>query len=424
MSYLFDMASANRQGQRRGVYSVCCAQPMVIEAAMLQAQENGSVVLIEATANQVNQYGGYTGMKPSDFVRFVEGLAQKVGLPMSEVLLGGDHLGPVCWTDEPYEQAKKRSEELIDAYVRAGFKKIHLDTSMPCADDPQVLTDDVVAERAAHLCDIAEKAAQDSFGQSDICYVVGTEVPPPGGAKEEISSIDVTPTHRVQKTYDSHQQAFQSRGLQQAWDRVIALVVQPGVEFDHLKVFDFDKSAATALSDFVKTVPKIVFEAHSTDYQKASAYAELVKAHFAILKVGPQLTFAMREAIFSLSHIEDQLSDEATRSNIRDVLETEMCANPKYWEKFYDDKQGAAALLRKYSFSDRIRYYWNTKPVQDALKTLLSNIDAVEIPLPLISQYFPQQYQEIRQGRGAPRAQSLIIENVRTVLRDYANACG
>ncbi|MFL1089387.1 class II D-tagatose-bisphosphate aldolase non-catalytic subunit, partial [Acinetobacter baumannii] len=93
-------------------------------------------VLIEATSNQVNQFGGYTGMQPADFRDFVYNIARTVGFPAERIILGGDHLGPNCWQDEPAAVAMEKSIDLIKAYVAAGFSKIHLDASMSCADDP------------------------------------------------------------------------------------------------------------------------------------------------------------------------------------------------------------------------------------------------------------------------------------------------
>ena len=423
MNLLNNVIKANKQGDACGIYSVCCAQPLVIEAALQQAAQDDAIVLIEATANQVNQYGGYTGMTPVDFVNFVADIAKKNNFPMDNIVLGGDHLGPVCWVDESYQQAQQRSKALIEAYVAAGFKKIHLDTSMPCADDPENLTDEIVAERAAYLCDVAEQTAIATFGQSDISYVIGTEVPPPGGAKEELQSVEVTPKHRVEKTLKTHQLAFEKLNLQAAWQRVIGLVVQPGVEFDHTQIIDYDHSATGALTEFIQTVPNVVYEAHSTDYQKSQAYKDLVSAHFAILKVGPQLTFAMREAVFALSHIEDELLDASQRSNIRDVFEQQMLSEPKYWQKFYEGSESGKQLMRKYSFSDRIRYYWNSDAVEQALQQLFTNLNNCHIPLPLISQYLPEQYQAIREQGLAVNAQNLVINKIRQVTQVYANAC-
>ena len=62
-------------------------------------------MLIEATCNQVNQEGGYTGMTPADFRGFVEAIAARVGFDPSRIILGGDHLGPNPWKQLPAEEA-------------------------------------------------------------------------------------------------------------------------------------------------------------------------------------------------------------------------------------------------------------------------------------------------------------------------------
>ena len=59
---------------QRGVYSCCSANEYVIRAALRRARERDTVVLVEATANQVNQDGGYTGMTPVDFRAFLDRL--------------------------------------------------------------------------------------------------------------------------------------------------------------------------------------------------------------------------------------------------------------------------------------------------------------------------------------------------------------
>jgi D-tagatose-1,6-bisphosphate aldolase subunit GatZ/KbaZ len=76
------------------------------------------------------------------------------------------------------------------------------------------------------------------------------------------------------------------------------------VEFDHTSVIDYQPSKAKELKALIPQVDHIVFEAHSTDYQQPQSYHQLVRDHFAVLKVGPQLTFALREALFALSYIE------------------------------------------------------------------------------------------------------------------------
>ncbi len=79
---------------------------------------------------------------------------------------------------------------------------------MSCADDPVPLTDEIVAQRAARLAVIAEKTAKEKFGYSDIVYVIGTEVPVPGGATEALEGVEVTDPQAARKTLDCHAKAF------------------------------------------------------------------------------------------------------------------------------------------------------------------------------------------------------------------------
>lgn len=85
----------HKSGQQTGIYSVCSAHPLVIEAALRQALDNNSLILIEATSNQVDQFGGYTGMTPADFYQYVIALANKLEFPIEKLILGGDHLGQI-----------------------------------------------------------------------------------------------------------------------------------------------------------------------------------------------------------------------------------------------------------------------------------------------------------------------------------------
>src|SRR5665647_637245 len=131
-------------------------------------------------------------MRPADFRDLVHEIADRHGLPRDRVVLGGDHLGPNTWRPLGPEEAMDRADVLVEAYVLAGFTKIHLDCSMSCAGDPSPLTDDLVAERAARLAKVAEDTAVRARGGSDLRYVVGTEVPVPGGAHETIEGLSPT----------------------------------------------------------------------------------------------------------------------------------------------------------------------------------------------------------------------------------------
>ena len=100
----------------------------------------------------------------------------------------------------------------------------------------------------------------------------------------------------------------------------------------------------------------------------------------------------MREALFALSYIEEQLIPTEQRSYLRDVCEQEMLESPNYWQKFYPVPASKGTLYRRYSYSDRIRYYWNQPRISQAIETLFDNLSSNEIPLPLISQFLPEQY--------------------------------
>ncbi|WP_242456024.1 D-tagatose-bisphosphate aldolase, class II, non-catalytic subunit [Mycolicibacterium sp. P1-18] len=422
VDWLAQTVASHKAGQPVGVYSVCSAHPTVVEAAMVQAADDGSYVLIEATSNQVDQYGGYTGLRPAEFRDLVLRIADDQGFPRDRVVLGGDHLGPNRWQRESSSAAMDKADVLIATYVEAGYTKIHLDCSMSCADDPDVLADEVVASRSARLMRVAEDTAH-RIGSPGPVYVIGTEVPVPGGAHETLDHLVPTPADRARRTIDAHRSAFADVGLEDVWPRVVALVVQPGVEFDHVNVFDYHRDATVELRTVLDTEANLVFEAHSTDYQRPQQLRELVEDHWAILKVGPGLTFAMREALFALAMIEAELVPRTARSNLVEVVERRMLAEPRYWEGYYEGEPRAQRTARRYSYSDRLRYYWADPEVDAARRTLLENLSRTGVPLPLISQFLPGQYERIRAGRLEPTPQDLVIDRIRDAIRPYARAC-
>ncbi|MFV4846902.1 tagatose-bisphosphate aldolase subunit KbaZ [Edwardsiella tarda] len=423
MHLLAQLVQRHKAGEPVGIYSVCSAHPLVIEAAMEQALQDDSLLLIEATSNQVDQFGGYTGMTPADFRDYVCRQADLLQFPLARLILGGDHLGPNRWQHLPAAEAMAHADTLIAAYVAAGFQKIHLDCSMSCADDPVPLSDAIVAERAARLAAVAERSARDHFGRSQLVYVIGTEVPVPGGAKEHIDTLEVTSPQAARQTIECHREAFARAGVADCWERVIGLVVQPGVEFDHTGVIDFRPQQAQALSQVLEDYPHQVFEAHSTDYQTDRAYRELVDNHFAILKVGPALTFALREALFNLCHIEEEMYAPEQCSGLRQAIEKAMLEAPQNWQKYYSGSEEQVRFARRYSFSDRIRYYWPTPAVQEAQQKLFDNLTQAPIPYPLLSQYLPREFTAVREGQLTLQPEALVKAHVKHILSGYAQAC-
>ena len=420
----------NRAGKKTGIYSVCSAQSTVLEASMLQAKQDNSILLIESTSNQVDQFGGYTGMKPADFMDYVHGIAAKVGYNKDHILLGGDHLGPNAWQSENAKPAMAKALEMVKEYVRAGYLKIHLDASMFCADDEgdrhRPLADEIVASRAAAMAKVAEEThAAFRDGQPAPVYIIGTEVPIPGGSQKEEDTVGPTTPADAIKTIDITKGAFEAEGLSDAWERVCGLVVQPGVEFGDDRVFHYDRDAATGLSEAIMKQDRFVYEAHSTDYQSETGLTQLVEDHFCILKVGPWLTFAYREALFALAMIEEDIlaPKGSETSKLPEVIETVMLAEPKNWQKYYPGDKATQAYKRKYSFSDRSRYYWPNEKIQEAVAKLVSNLKENPISLALLSQYMPNQYNAISEGTIANDVEAIIINRIQDVVGIYARAC-
>ncbi len=428
-SPLSEIVSAQKRGEAKGIYSICSANRFVIEASFIHALDGDGPVLIESTCNQVNQYGGYTGMTPAEFADYVWRIADACQFPHNRLIIGGDHLGPNPWQHEPAAKAMDKSRTLIRDCVLAGYAKFHLDASMKCAnDDPHRPLDKAVsAERAAELALVAEDTfARLAPGGIAPRYVIGTEVPIPGGAQEQEDSIAVTTTADVEETIEVTRRAFLKRGLEAAWQRVIAVVVQPGVEYGDNTLFEYDHERALELSRFIKRYEHLVYEAHSTDYQTPRALKSMVEDQFAILKVGPALTFAFREAVFALAMIEAELfasKQGPELSRVREVLEEAMLARPVYWEKYYQGDPEDQRFARKYSFSDRSRYYWPVPEVQTALAKLITNLAGQPLPLSLLSQYLPVQYERIRNRALANSPRAIILDKIASVLTDYAHAC-
>jgi D-tagatose-1,6-bisphosphate aldolase subunit GatZ/KbaZ len=417
LSRFRDRLARNRAGETIGVTAVCSAHPLVLQAALRRAAAGESLVLVEATCNQVNQDGGYTGLTPAAFRDRLLAQADTLGLPRDLLLLGGDHLGPNPWRRLPATEAMQRAGTLVAAYAAAGYRKLHLDASMACGDEAEPLPAGTIAARAADLCAIAEAAASGA-GLPPPLYVIGTEVPTPGGAREAMDHLAVTRPEDFDHTLALHRTAFATRGLEEAFARAVGVVVQPGVEFGQEAVHDFQPDAAAALIAALAGHAGIVFEAHSADYQREPALRALVEAHFAILKVGPELTFALREAVFALDAIAAEL-DPCRGPGVRAALEAAMRRDPSWWRGYHEE---ADSIARTFSLSDRLRYYWPVPDVEAAMQRLLADLAARPIPPTLVSQYMPAQYAAWRENGGEMSPRGLVLGRVADVLDRYAAA--
>ncbi len=415
MSIVLDLIARNRAGEAVGLPCFCTANEHVLRAVLAHAAKTGLPTVIEATCNQVNQHGGYTGMTPSEFMSWLSGMADEVGVSMDQLIVGGDHLGPNPWRSEPVEQAMDRARELVKLYVEAGFTKIHLDASMACGGEPNPSFKQI-AERAADLCTVAEAHAPNP---EKLIYIIGTEVPIPGGETEEPDALDVTSVDRFRDTIQTHGQAWEARGLGAAWDRIVSVVTQPGVDFGHTSIYPFVPEKAQPLSKAILLENALTFEAHSTDYQSTNALADLVKHHFFFLKVGPELTFRFREAVWALASIEEQLGPK-NPSGIRDVLREHMSTNPGHWKDYYNGTSQELETLKVYSYSDRIRYYWANDEVDRALRSLIQSLASSPMPETILSQAF----MGLEFGEMPKCPNALIEQHVLRCVSRYFEAAG
>lgn len=397
-------------------------------------------MLIESTVNQVNQFGGYTGLVPKSWADFVGRVADEMEFPRDRLILGGDHLGPYPWRYEHANMAMKKARDLVTACVRAGFTKIHVDASMPLGgdivDEHGALNPRLIAEREAELAGASEEGFKEHGGtQADAMpvYVIGTEVPPPGGISSRVETAPPEdgvplPITRVEDLLESVtfcQKAFYDRGLEEAWTRVCAVVAQPGVEYGDQEVRAYDRDRAASLCAAARGLPGMVLEGHSTDFQSMPHLGQLVEDGVAILKVGPALTFALRECLVSLEIIERELlkgAPDSHPSGLSETLESAMVADPVHWKDYYVGSESQKALARKYSFSDRSRYYWNIPAVNAAVDRLIANLRGTAIPWTLLSQFLPHHYQAVREGRLGTDPRELLRESVRRVLEAYSIA--
>ncbi len=399
----------NRAGEPAAIPSVCSAHPEVIEASLRLARQLNRPVVIEATSNQVNPDGGYTGQTPADFVSAVYALAAKTGLDRSAIVLGGDHLGPQAWRSLPPDEAMAKADAMIRAYAKAGFTKLHLDCSEGCLGEPPQLSDDQTVPRAAQLA----RAVVETVPADRLLFVVGTEVPPPGGARAGEHGLVPTTPEAARATLDAHIDAFRDLG------RIGALVVQPGVEFGALEVDHLPMDRDPGLREATAHHDGVVLEAHSTDYQRPEAFPRLAELGFAFQKVGPALTFAWREAIYSLDRLA-QVAGWIDR-DLSETMESAMLADPSQWQRHLDASAGDLRLQRHFSYADRIRYYWPRPDAQAAVSRLRGVLQGKRLPDPMLHQGFAPSVLDRAEALRAhlPPADALLQAAVQEALAPY-----
>jgi len=427
---LLNLRDEHRRGLRRGLPSVCSSHPLVLRAAMDQALADGMPLLVGAPSDQVNHLAGFPVLLPRAYRDLVLALAAEAGLPPSRILLGGYHLGPGPWRHEEAGLAMELAGDLVEAFVAAGFRKLHLDARPSCQGDPSPLPEELAAKRTAALALRAEQAyaahrANPAAGEAEV----------PGYAQPPVYSLDaegsalgapvrVTTPEQVAATLDLFAGAFEQAGAAQGWERMVALGVQPGVAFDAASVHPYQRKAAQALADALALRAPWMGEVHATDYQNPQALRALVEDGFGILNVGPWLTFACREALFALEDLcreMNQVDAQWPLIKLREALDRAMRRNPAGWLAHRRDAAREASYARLFSYNDRSRHYWADAEVAAEMNRLLK---ATEGPLPsqLLSLHVPLALDAVLDGDLEPRGQAIVLHAVRRLLANYALA--
>ncbi|AGI69704.1 putative D-tagatose-1,6-bisphosphate aldolase subunit kbaZ [Octadecabacter antarcticus 307] len=403
---LRDIIKRNRAGQAVAIPSVCSAQADVILASLLRAQTLDRAIVIEATSNQVNQFGGYTGMRPSDFMAFVRGIAKAADVDLDRIQFGGDHLGPQVWRDESSDSAMAKAHELVTDYVRAGFTKIHLDCSEGCVSELAQLDDEITSARSAELARTCVNLAD------DLMFIVGTEVPPPGGARtDECGDIAATSPDAASATLALHMDKFGEIAA-----LIGGLVVQPGVEFSPVQIHHLPMAKDPKLIQSIADWPSVCLEAHSTDYQHPQVFPRLAQLGFAFQKVGPALTLAYRQALYSLDIVRS-LSSRGER-HLSAALETAMLDDPRYWQSHYQGDAEQLLQQRHFGLADRIRYYWPVPSVQAAVQQLVVDLPR-QIPDPILWQVFGQPVLDRAEDLAGSQIERLVRAQIQIALDPY-----
>ena len=150
----------------------------------------------------------------------------------------------------------------------------------------------------------------------------------------------------------------------------------------------------------------------------------MVEDGIAILKVGPAITYGLREALFSLSMMERELVPASEQAYFIETLEQVMTENPNNWKKHYHGSFKQLGLARKYSYSDRCRYYMGDEKVTAAIEKLFDNLTKYPIPMNMLHQYMPIQYEKVRSGKLELIPKKLALDGVAQFMADYEYAAG
>jgi len=401
--------------KKKALPSFCTSNLDVLKIILFYSKKNNLPCLIECTSNQVNQFGGYTNKTPKQFSKEIISIAQKIRLGKKNLLLGGDHLGPLPWVKKNLKTSLKNSIKLINNFLDSNYCKIHIDTSVKCLDD-KFINHDKIFDRTKYILQntkIKKKI-------NKIFLVIGSEVPLSGS--NDRGPITITTNSRIKKEVEKFKLLSKTLFKKRL---SFGLVVEPGMRYldysiSKPKLTNFlDKKNFSIKNDFV-------YEAHSTDYQNFKVLKNLTKNNFKFLKVGPELTFQYSRSLMYMKKMEEKLIKKK-KSNFENQILNVMLNNNRYWKEYYKVKN--IKLKKKLILNsklDRMRYYLNNKKIVRSIKILKQNINKIntkDLSKYLMSKKFKINF-NLYKNTNLSNFEIINLLFVSDTLKKYYSACG
>ena len=396
---------------KKSLPSFCTSNFDVLKVLMIFSKYHQLPTLIESTSNQVNQFGGYTGLKPLQFKQKVDKLCKSVKLPSKLLIIGGDHLGPLPWKNVNKKSAMKNAKILVKKCLNAKYKKIHIDTAIVCRDEKNIDRNIIVNRCEEILKSLTKNDLKNVF------IVVGTEVPFAGGG-DHLKPV-ITKLESIKKEYLLYSKIFKQKKILKK--KPFALVIDPGIGFNNLAITTTNLFGFRKKNSFSKK-NNFYFEAHSSDYQSRTDLKRLVENNFKFLKVGPELTYIYSKSIFKMQSIEKLIYTKKL-SDIDSVLLSEMNINKKYWKSYYKGPKKKIDFLLFNSYLDRSRYYWNKKKVINSKKILFKNINKLNENLFLRSFNLTKRKLKIKKLLKLSNTDFITYLFLEKVFAKYYSAC-
>jgi D-tagatose-1,6-bisphosphate aldolase subunit GatZ/KbaZ len=424
-SWLIDIMGVNRGGEKKGIYTVDSQNSTVQEAYLRQALADGSPALFEICADMLDPHGQSGKIIPDDFIANIRQIAVKTGFPRDRIFFGVNDLSPSLWQDEPVVSAMKKTCTFISDLVSLGSNILGIHAGMPLKGDPadKLLSQEEIILREVALYQAAESAAAALPDEEKPLYVI--DVHPGQGMTEDQTNI----IHKedVEIAVDRFAKTAMAAGLPEMKERLLAVRIFLGAGYDSEKIVPFDSSLINELGGCVYGDKPVVLEVQRTDFQPQTVLDQLVDNHFAFMRIGQELTYTMREALFSMAMMENETmigKPGVYLSNFIIELDRAMQSAPRHWQKYYTGNGFEQLIARKYSLYDRSRFYWEDKEVRKTKKRLFDNLIEYPIPLTVMRQFMPRQYERVVAGELENKPDALVMDAVRYALRRYSRACG